>query len=61
MRWLDSTTDSMDVNLSELWEAQGDRGACCDTVHGVARAGHDSVAEKQLISIVTQVSANLYN
>ena len=49
----------MDVNLSKLREAE-DRGTWCDTVHGVARAGHDLV-EKQLISIVTQVSANLYN
>ena len=30
-------------------------------VRGVARVGHDLVAEKQLISTVTQVSANLYN
>ena len=33
MRWLDSLTDSMDVNLSTLWEIVEDRGAWCAVVH----------------------------
>ena len=34
MRWLDSITDSMDMNLSKLQETVKDRGVC----HGVAES-----------------------
>ena len=37
MLWLDSITNSMYMNLSQLWEIVKDREAWCTTVHGVAK------------------------
>ena len=38
MRWLDSDTDSMNMNLMQLQETVKDRRASCAAVSGVAKS-----------------------
>ena len=38
MRWLDSITISVDMNLSKLWEIVEDRETCCAVAHRVTKS-----------------------
>ena len=44
MRWLDGIIDTMDMNLSKLWEIMKDREAWCATGHRAA--GPDLATEQ---------------
>ena len=38
IKWFDSITDSMDMNLRKLWEMVKNREAWCAAVHGVIKS-----------------------
>ena len=38
MKWLDGSSDSMDMSLSKLWEMVKDRGAWRAAIHGVTKS-----------------------
>ena len=48
MRWLDSITNSMHMNLSKLQERVRYREAWPAAVRGVTKNGYNSVTEEQL-------------
>ena len=50
MRWLDGTSDSKDMTLSQPQEILKDREAWCAAIHGVAESDkHDLVTEQELL------------
>ena len=49
MRWLDSVTDSMDMNLSKLCEIVKGRAVWHTAVRGVTKLGHNLVTEQQQV------------
>ena len=50
MRCLDGVTDSMDVNLSKLWEIVKDREAWHDAVHGWQKVERDLTSGLQQLT-----------
>ena len=56
MRWLDSITDSMDMNLGKLWEIVRDREAQRAAVHRVAKSRRTGLSNS---TKTTKWSANL--
>ena len=38
MGWVGGSADSVDINLSKLWETVKDKGACHAAVHGTTKS-----------------------
>ena len=49
MRWLDGTTNSMDMSLSKFQDIVKDREAWFAAVQGLQIFGHDSATEQLIV------------
>ena len=56
VKWLESITDSMDVNLSQRREIMKDREARLVAVHRVTKIGHDWAPEQQQQWIISRLN-----
>ena len=41
VRWVDDSTDSMNMSLSKIWGLVMEREAWCAAIHGLQKVGHD--------------------
>ena len=59
MIWLDSITDSINMNLSKLWDVVKNREAWHAQFMGSQRVGHDSATAQQQQQTKTQANLKL--
>ena len=55
LTWLDSITDSMDMNLIKLEDSGGQRRLVCCSPWGSQRLGHDLVTDQQQWDILKEM------
>ena len=60
MRWLDSTSDPINMNLSKLWEIVEDREARCAAVRGVTKSWTQLSDWKSTIYIYIYIYTYIY-